>query len=262
MDKTILLESAEKIVEQGGSCRYPVDVRCAYCFIRRGECSQGNVFKLEKAKQYIKNNKEESMKKIEILAAGKWTLRVGTKWRSHVKPEFKNSMLKNGDWIINKKSNTIEIEEDDGHVYEVDFSNIAPLYPTPDMDVPEEGIPFDDGCGKLIDVGKNRFYFEGAQGNMTNEYWVNVELHTYELKQTLPKTVKVCSGCLEVECVCKHEAGTYKVLHCDIVKARYWDGDIFRSNENGDPIGALDEVDYKAIDWENPIDMSKGAWCE
>jgi len=130
---------------------------------------------------------------IEILAPGEWALPAGTDCVKYIKGK------ESARW---KCANPLVIYPDDSVCYEVDFTNVPPLYPSPDMEVPEEGIEFKEGGDKLMLVGKYGVALNGACEVLYSWDDVEHDSSNFELISTLPKTIKVCSWCFKEVCEC------------------------------------------------------------
>lgn len=187
---------------------------------------------------------------INILAPGDHELPIGTKLR-----QFNNGALCNeksiqvDNFVIASVTNTSIVNE-------VDFSELPPLYPTPDMIVPEEGIEFVID-GKLLMIDKNRIAWVTDDGKLgIGLLNIVVETEDWELKRTLPKIIEVCSGCFKTVCECVREEGWYRV-YVKFYKQwsiRFYDGTDFRVDDGG-PLIADQEKAYTEIDWANPINV-------
>jgi len=143
---------------------------------------------------------------------------------------------------------------EDGFYYEVDFSNLPPLLPTPKLNVPEEGIGFT--CGKCILLGVSNYGYHNGTCDIST--WKTVELKdnsTFELVRTLPKTIQACADCFKEACECKHEDGWYRVKYGDSWALRFWDDDEFRFHEEGGVIHNWRGI-YDDVDWSNPISVT------
>ena len=154
----------------------------------------------------ITKKEEENMKneRINILAEGEWILPVGTNVKKYNKKlEFLC------EW---KCARSLEVVDGISYyIYEVDFSEVEPLYPTKGMHVPKEGIGFANKVGTLVDVGENGItWIFDKQGNYHySKFDSFVDGYDFELKRTLPKTINVCECCFKEVCECKHEDGWY-----------------------------------------------------
>jgi hypothetical protein len=212
----------------------------------------------------MKNKPTKEEMTIQILTEGKWKLPVGTKVKTYASKEIANTS--DGEHITDSFTNEYIIDSDNksrtGHIYEVDFSEIPPLYPHKGMDVPKEGIEFEEKdtlryTGKLIDVGQNGVTFENGDKVVVNLPWSRVENRDYyKLKQTLPKTKTVCSGCFKGPCECVHADGWYRVkLNInDKWMLRYWVENSFYDSKNEDCLCGVVN-DYSEIDWDNMINV-------
>jgi len=200
-------------------------------------------------------------KTIQILSEGEWKLPTGTKVKT-----YKNGELF-GESVVDNVVNTAlyQIFKDDGviintdgYIYEVDFSDLPPLYPTKGMEVPEEGIEFADGNGKLIDSGSHGITYVIGNGETYFERFKSVDManqseNVFELKRTPPKTITVCAnGCFKEVCECVHDEGWYRVNLNHKWTLRHWNGEKFGWFEKGDHIN--DTGEYYEIDW-NPINV-------
>ena len=143
-------------------------------------------------------------KRINILAEGEWFLPKGTNVKKYNKKlEFLS------EW---KCARSLEVNTCiSSDVYEVDFSELLPLYPHKGMHVPEEGIAFADGPGRLVDVGNNGITYIVSTGKT---FFINftkkeiLERKCFELKHSLPKTINVCSECFKEVCECVPQLST------------------------------------------------------
>jgi len=140
-------------------------------------------------------------KRINILAEGEWILPKATNVKKYNK---KLGFLSEWKCARSLEVNTC-ISSD---VYEVDFSEVPPLYPHKGMHVPDEGIAFADGDGRVVDVGNNGITYIVSTGktffiNFTNFTKKEIlEQKYFELKRTLPKTINVCGYCFKEVCEC------------------------------------------------------------
>jgi hypothetical protein len=141
-------------------------------------------------------------KTIQILAYGDHILPIGTKIKSYREGKFLD------EWEQGDGAERLIVCMRDGFVYEVDFDDLPPLYPTKGMEVPEEGIEFTDGR-KLLLVGEFGIAGKMTYGDPFAVEWGVIEnrgLNKYELKRTLPKTINVCAdGCFKKVCECVPE---------------------------------------------------------
>ena len=143
-------------------------------------------------------------KRINILAEGEWVLPKGANVKKYNKKlEFLS------EW---KCARSLEVNTCiSSDVYEVDFSEVPPLYPHKGMHVPKKGIAFADGNGRLVDVGNNGITYNLSTGktvfiNFTKEEIF--EQKDFELKRALPKTINVCSECFKESCECAPQLST------------------------------------------------------
>jgi len=152
------------------------------------------------------------MNKIKVLAPGEHVLPMGTKVKAHGTSKEAPYNL-DSQWTVDaKKGEKIglicdEFKGTSLHVYEVDFSELQPLHPSVDTDIPEEGIEFDDGRAILLGCGKRGLtYYTKSNGETYFNRWEHAEsdhyLGYFELERKLPKTVEVCSSCKNIECCC------------------------------------------------------------
>ncbi len=192
-------------------------------------------------------------KTIEILTDGICILPVGTKLT-----QYNNGSVCNEETVPDS-GKEVAIFTMENIVNEVDFSGVPKLYPHKGMEIPEEGIEFADGNGKLLDVGENGFMFfadqdEDCDGHYDFRNWSSKDSteDCFKLKRTLPKTIQVCAGCFkEVEkCECVREEGWYRVRSMDNKwYIRYYVNGTFYTHKDGRSTGA-----YREIDW-NPINV-------
>lgn len=145
-------------------------------------------------------------KTIQILAKNNDTIPRGTKLKQYNFGKLNNYFGElNNDF--GKIREDLKFAGGAHWVYEVDFSEVPPLYPHKGMIVPEKGIEFADGNGRLIDVGVNGFTLEHNNCDDVFFYWIE-NIHKrdgYRLKRTLPKTITVCADCFKEVCECEHE---------------------------------------------------------
>lgn len=193
-------------------------------------------------------------KTINILVQGRCDLPVGTKLKQH-----NNGSVCNEEIVSGAKIKIVTMEN---IVNEVDFSEVPPLYPTPDMDIPKGGIRFNDGDGSLYLSGESGIAFRNRDGLPFLFIWSQVEAdktgeQCLQLKITLPETVTVCSGCFKETCECAHAEGWYRVyvkFHKQWI-IRFWNGTNFMIDDGG-PLISDWEKSYTEIDWENPINST------
>lgn len=149
--------------------------------------------------------------RIKILAPGWHSLPIGIKVKSYKEGELRDN------WIYEREERLNVCTHDDGWSYEVDFSELPPLYPTPDMGIGATGIEFTSGDGKIIDIGSNGITYKMVKdkaGSMCFNEWPEVDKfkESFKLKRTLPKTIEVCSDCFKELCECLKESKvTYEV---------------------------------------------------
>jgi hypothetical protein len=193
-------------------------------------------------------------KTIEILAEGNHLLPVGTK----VKKYHNIGVLKglSAEW---KCGRSLDVDTKT-YIYEVDFSDIEPLYPHKGMEVPDDGIEFADGDGKLIDIGSYGFAWHDNDNG--RKWYVEYKYATdsnFELKRTLPKTITVCADCFKEICECKHESGWYRVLLEGDWIFRYYNKEVdkFATAKKFD--AHIDKSYYSEINWtpQNPVPENK-----
>jgi len=190
----------------------------------------------------ISEKEEEKMnnKRINILAEGEWVLPKGTNVKKYNK--------KLSEW---KCARSMEVNACiSSDVYEVDFSEVPPLYPHKGMHVPEEGIEFRIIYGKLLLVGNFGIALSrGSEHILYDWCFVSGNTDELELKRTLPKTINVCSECFKEVCECKHEEGWYWVFSLNSKwYLRYFDGKDMLTHKDGRVVGT-----YKSVDWDNII---------
>jgi len=181
-------------------------------------------------------------KRINILAEGEWFLPKGTNVKKYNKKlEFLS------EW---KCARSLEVDTCiSSDVYEVDFSEVPPLYPHKGMHVPKEGIAFAGGNGRLRDIGEYGFIWCDDFADSEYVAYSESELEGFELKRTIPKTINVCSECFKEVCECKHEEGWYWVFSLNSKwYLRYFDGKDMLTHKDGRVVGT-----YKSVDWDNII---------
>jgi len=196
-------------------------------------------------------------KTIQILSEGEWTLPAGTTFNLHDKCSGAVS-----DFYCPTDRAVTASEE---FLYHVDFSDLPPLYPTKGMEVPEEGIEFADGNGRLLDVGENGITYVTREGSTHFHDWEYMKsisddkfpFFLFKLKRTLPKTLTVCADCFKEVCECKHEEGWYRVKIKGQWVLLYFGGPMFRERKReardmGNAYWTIKSADE--IDW-NPINV-------
>ena len=140
-------------------------------------------------------------KRINILAQGAWVLPKGTNVKKYNKKlEFLS------EW---KCARSLEVDTCiSSGVYEVDFSELPPLYPHKGMHVPKEGIALADGDGVLLDVGIYGYTWMRIDKSIEYEEYPTEQSEVFELKRTLPKTINACSDCFKESCECAPQLST------------------------------------------------------
>jgi hypothetical protein len=189
---------------------------------------------------------------IEILADGEHKLPIGTNFKRWIDGR-----------VVEDFTTVREISVDpSGYVsdYQVDFSELPPLYPTKGMEVPEDGIEFADGDGKLVDVGVIGFTFIAGKELDLGEWNSKAVIAScFQLKRTLPKTITVCADCFKEVCECEHEEGWYRVYTptSEWMIKYYKDNTLYNSSTRNDVWGFVDKLCKSSkIDWNNPISVT------
>jgi hypothetical protein len=192
--------------------------------------------------------KNENGKTIEILVDGKHNLPTGTKIKSYKNGKFLDDWEHNCDHVLESCTGK------DGFVYEVDFSDLPPLYPHKGMEVPEEGILFADGEGSVVDVGEHGFTYRMSEAT-EHMAWQYSTMSHYQLERTLPKTKTVCAECHKEACECVREEGWYRTrMKSKPWDLLYWGGNIFRTcklkSDTGNSywtLESLEEVNWAPV---------------
>lgn len=158
-------------------------------------------------------------KTIEILVDGRHRMPTGAKFTMH------HTSGKKDETIVKEHTIYSLCVGDSSVVYEVDFSDLPPLYPAKGMTVPADGIEFADGKGKLLLVGEHGIaYAVGANDYIFKWDRFSEKSNGLHLKRELPKTKTVCAECFKEVCECKHEMGYYPVEKDGLLGVCYYDG--------------------------------------
>jgi hypothetical protein len=193
--------------------------------------------------------------RINILAEGKWVLPIGAR--------VKNIGVANdatSEYVVRNENYVVRISNYMTFVNQVDFSELPPLYPTPGMIVPEEGIEFSDGDGKIIDVSKVGITYVNGKGELFHNYWSQFDpksgpdiYDAFIIDRVLPKTIEVCADCFKELCECMHVEGWYRVRMESGWDLKYYNSSAFTPFRMS---SYLTDCKILEVDWDNMINVN------